>query len=180
MTNEEIQVPDNEEISTNYVMSGIKWNRNKIDVDEIFACNVAVDVMDENEDQEPNSIEECTQSDNWPKWKEAIEAELKSLAKREVFGPVVRTPKGVKPVGHKWVSVRKRNEDGEIVRYKAPLVAQGFSQRPGIDYEETYSPMVDGTTFKFLISLAIREGLDLRLMNVVTATCVGHWTMTFI
>ena len=170
---EEIQVPENEEISTNYVMSGITWNQNEIDVNDVFAYNVALDVMNAREDQEPKSIEECRQRDDWPKWKEAIEAELKSLTKREVFGPVVRTPEGVKPVGFKWVFVRKRNEKGEIVRYKARLVAQGFSQRPGIDYEETYSPVVDATTFRFLISLAVKEGLDLRLMDVVTAYLYG-------
>ena len=173
MIQEEIQVPDNEEISINYIMSGITWNRNQIDVDDVFACNVALDVMDNNEDHEPKSIEECRQRNDWPKWKEAIEVELKSLEKREVFGPVVSTLEGVKPVGYKWVFVRKRNEKGEVVRYKARLVAQGFSQRPGIDYEETYSPVVDATTFRFLISLAIREGLDLRLMDVVTAYLYG-------
>ena len=69
--------------------------------------------------------------------------------------------------------MRKRNEKGEVVRYKARLVAQGFSQRPGIDYEETYSPVVDATTLRFLISLAVREGLDMRLMDVVTAYLYG-------
>ncbi|KAG8496930.1 hypothetical protein CXB51_008145 [Gossypium anomalum] len=173
IVSEENQVPDNKEISIDYVMSGIKWNRNQIDVDDNFACNVALDVINNKEDYEPKSIEECKQRDDWPKWKEAIENELKSLAKREVFGPVVRIPIGVKLVGYKWVFVRKRNEKSEIVRYKARLVAQGFSQRPGIDYEETYSPVVDATTFRFLISLAIREGLDLRLMDVVTAYLYG-------
>ena len=99
--------------------------------------------------------------------------ELNSLKKRGVFGPIIRTPYDVKPVGYKWVFVRKRNEHGEVVKYKARLVAQGFSQRPGIDYEETYSPVVDATTFRFLISLAIRENLDLRLMDVVAAYLYG-------
>ncbi|CAM8980113.1 unnamed protein product [Rhodiola kirilowii] len=55
-----------------------------------------------------------------------METELDSLNKRKVFGPIVLTPKGVKPVGYKWVFVRKRNEKNEIARYKARLVAQGF------------------------------------------------------
>jgi len=55
------------------------------------------------------------------------------------------------------------------VRYKACLFAQGFSQRPGIDYEETYSPVVDAITFRYLISLTVREKLDMRPMDVVTA-----------
>ena len=53
------------------------------------------------------------------------------------------------------------------------LVAQGFSQRPGIDYEETYSPVMDAIIFRFLISLAISEGLDMRLMDVITTYLYG-------
>ncbi|RVW71587.1 Copia protein [Vitis vinifera] len=125
------------------------------------------------EDPEPRNVEECRHRNDWPKWKEAIQAELNSLTKREVFGPVVQTPEDVKPVGYKWVFVRKRNENNEIIRYKARLVAQGFSQRPGIDYEETYSPVMDAITFRFLISLAVSEGLDMRLMDVITAYLYG-------
>ena len=53
------------------------------------------------------------------------------------------------------------------------MVAQGFSQRPGVDYEETYSPVVDATTFRFLISLAVCEKLEMRLMDVITAYLYG-------
>ena len=52
-------------------------------------------------------------------------------------------------------------------------MAQGFSQRRGIDYEETYSPIMDATTFRYLIYLAISEGLDMRLMDVVTTYLYG-------
>lgn len=54
------QVPNNEDISTNYVISRIKWNQNRIDVDYIFACNVALDILNGNVDNEPMSIEEFT------------------------------------------------------------------------------------------------------------------------
>ena len=53
--------------------------------------------------------------------------------------------------------MRKRNEDNEIMRYKAILVVQSFSRRPGIDYEKTYSPMVDAITLRFLIGLTIMK-----------------------
>ena len=62
-----------------------------------------------------------------------MHAQLKLLMKRKVYRPVVQTPKGVKPIGYKWVFVQKRNENNEIIRYKAQLVAEGFSQRPNID-----------------------------------------------
>ena len=59
------------------------------------------------------------------------------------------------------------------MRYKAPLVAQGFSQRLGIDYEETYFLVMDAITFRYLISLAVSEGLNMRLMDVVTTYLYG-------
>ncbi|KAD6794515.1 hypothetical protein E3N88_05411 [Mikania micrantha] len=87
MVPDETQVPENEEISINYIMSRKVWNRNKIDVDDKFSYNVALEVMENSEDQEPRSIEECKHRNDWPKWKDAIETELNSLVKREVFGP---------------------------------------------------------------------------------------------
>ena len=59
------------------------------------------------------------------------------------------------------------------MQYKARLVAQGFSQRPRIDYEETYSLVTDAITFRYLISLAVSEGLDMHLMDVVTTYLYG-------
>ena len=106
---EEGEIPkDNNEISINYVMTGKRWNRTHLIIDNIFAYNVALDIIFENEDPEPKSVEECRHRKDWLQWKEAIEAELNSLSKRQVFGPVVRTPDGVKPVGYKWVFVRKK------------------------------------------------------------------------
>jgi len=104
---------------------------------------------------------------------DAIQVELASLEKRGVFGPIVRTPEGINPAGYKWVFVRKQNEKNEVVRYKAQLVAQGFSQRPDIDYIETYSLVVDAITLRYLINLAIHEKLDMYLMDVITTYLYG-------
>ena len=138
----EISEPEtqvNEELSiSSSTGDGISLDRSKIIVDNVFAYDVALNIMQGNEDLEPLSVEECRQRCDWLKWQEAIQSELNSLAKREVFGPVVQMPSDVKPIGYTWVFVRKRNERNEIVRYKARLVAQGFSQQPGVDYEETY------------------------------------------
>ena len=90
-----------------------------------------------------------------------------------MFGPIARTPDNVKPVGYKWVFVKKRNEKNEVVRYKARLVAQGFSQRSRIDYDENYSPVMDTITFCFLIGMVVSERLEMHLMNVVTAYLYG-------
>ena len=60
------------------------------------------------------------------------------------------------PVGYKWVFVHKRNEKNEIIRYKARLVAQGFSKRCSIDYEKAYAPVMDVITSRVLISLVAK------------------------
>ncbi|GJT27352.1 disease resistance CC-NBS-LRR class family protein [Tanacetum coccineum] len=109
----------------------------------------SLEVMENDEDQEPKSMQECRYRNDWPKWKDAIEAELKSLEKRKVFGPIVQTPKG--------------STSGTMK----------FLKNQEIDYEETYSPVVDATTLRYLISLVIQEGIDMRLMDVVTAYLYG-------
>jgi hypothetical protein len=90
---------------------------------------------------------ECKKRSDWNKWKETIETELNSLKKRKVFTEVIPTPLITFPVGFKWVFVRKRNKNNEVVRYKASLVTQGFTQRPRVDFNETYSPIMNGITF---------------------------------
>ncbi|KAK9932128.1 hypothetical protein M0R45_019377 [Rubus argutus] len=162
----------NVEISINYTSVHGTWDRNSIVVDDVFAYACARELI-ESDDIEPRSVDECQRREDLSEWKNEIQAELDSLTKRTVFGPVVPIPSGIKPVVYKWVFVRKRNEKNEIVRYKARLVAQGFSQRPGIDYEETYSPVMDVITFRYLISLVVSEKLNMQLMDVVTTYLYG-------
>nr|GEX88873.1 hypothetical protein [Tanacetum cinerariifolium] len=82
---EEPRVPENEEISINYVMSRKIWNQNEINVDDTFAYNVVLEVMENDEDHEPKSVSECKNRNDWPKWKDGIETELKSHEKRKVL-----------------------------------------------------------------------------------------------
>ncbi|KAM2015057.1 hypothetical protein ACFX16_045633 [Malus domestica] len=136
-------------------------------IDDALAYTVATEVM-LSDDIKPRSIDECRCITDWSNWKQAIQVELDSLAKHKVFGPIAHTLPQVKLVGYKWVFVRKRNEKNEIMRYKAHLVTQGFSQHPGIDYDKTYSPVMDVITFCYLISLVVSKKLSIQLMDVVT------------
>ena len=78
---EEVQVPENNEISISYVHRGEKWDRNNFDVNNIFAFQVALDITQNDDDPEPQNTNECRQRNDWPKWKEAMHAELHSLIK---------------------------------------------------------------------------------------------------
>lgn len=77
---EEINVPDSleNEISLNYVISEKIWNHDKVIIDDAFVYNLALEIMDENGDQEPRSAEECKERKDWPKWNNAIQAQLNS------------------------------------------------------------------------------------------------------
>jgi hypothetical protein len=86
---------------------------------------------------------------------------------------VIPTPPRIFPVRFKWMFIQKRNENTAMVRYKARLVAQGFMQRLNIDFNETYSPVMNGITFRYLISLVIQNHLSLQLIDVVTADLYG-------
>ena len=79
----------NEEIATDYAKSRELYNRKTIVVDINFVSKIA-EIIDE--DSEPKSMAECQEHSDWVQWKEAIETELRSLNKRQVFGPVARTP----------------------------------------------------------------------------------------
>ena len=76
-------------------------NRSDIIINNIFAFQVAMDIMRNDEYQEPQTVNECRKMNDWLKWKEAIQIELNSLTKQEVFGPIVQTPRNIKPVGYK-------------------------------------------------------------------------------
>ena len=82
-------------------------------------------------------------------------------------------PENIKPVGYKWVFILKINENNEIVRYKARLVAQDYFQRPKIEYGESYSLVMDATALRFLITLVVSEELYMHLMDVFTTYLYG-------
>jgi hypothetical protein len=86
---------------------------------------------------------------------------------------VIPTPLRIFPIGFKWVFIQKRNENNEVVRYKARLVAQGFTQRLNIDFNEANSPVMNGITFRYLIFLTIQNHLSLQLMDVVITYLYG-------
>ena len=125
-----------------------------------------------NPDVDPMTLDQAKKSVDWPQWEKALQAEYQSLRKRGVFGPLV-TDLITKPIGHKLIFTRKRDEHGNILRFKVRLVAQGFTQKPGIDFEQTYSPVMDSTSFRYLLSLAVQMALETRLLDVVTAYLYG-------
>ena len=80
-------------------------------------------------------------------------------------------------MGHKLIFSRKFDANSNLLRFKVRLVAQGFSQRPGEDFDQTYAPVLDITTFRYLLALAVHFGLEISLMDVVIAYLYGNLDM---
>ena len=99
-----------------------------------------------------------------------MEAELESLHKNQVW-ELSEVPPGRKAVGSKWVLKRKRDADGNVERYK---VAQGYNQKYGIDYDETFCLVVRFESVRTLIALAARQKLQLHHLDVATAFLNGE------
>ena len=103
----------------------------------------------------------------------AMQEELDSMSKNQVW-ELVDLPKRRKSVGNKWVLKIKRKADGSIDRYKARLVAKGFTQIEGVDYEETFSPVVRFASIRLILSLVSSLDLELYQMDVKTAFLNGE------
>ena len=97
-----------------------------------------------------------------------MRAEIDSLHQHNAWD-LVELPQGHKSVGSKWVFKVKTNADGSTERFKSRLVAQGYTQREGFDYDETFSPVMRSESIRSVISLACKEGWKLHQMDVTTA-----------
>ena len=97
---------------------------------------------------------------------------MESLHRNNVWD-LVQLPSDRKVVGSKWVFKRKINANGDVECYKARLVAQGCTQRFGVDYEETFSPVVRFESIRMLMALGVQHNLQLHQMDVSTAFLNG-------
>jgi len=86
---------------------------------------------------------------------------------------IVPQPKGCKVVGSKWVLHIKCGPDGQVQKYKARIVAQGFTQVEGLDYDQTFAPVVKLSTFCTILAIAVQQNLTIHQMDVKAAYLNG-------
>jgi Reverse transcriptase (RNA-dependent DNA polymerase) len=103
------------------------------------ATTTAAVAIAEVDEVEP-SYEEAHLRSDWPEWRKAIDVELQNLKSADTWD-IVERPGGVNVVDSKWVFRLKKDAEGRIVKWKAHLVARGFTQVQGVDYFETFAPV---------------------------------------
>ena len=121
---------------------------------------------------EPKTVHEALNGEQSIQWREAMESQYSSLLKNDTWD-LVPPPEGKNIVGSRWVLKVKRDEDGRIDRFKARLVAQGYSQVKGVDYDEVFSPVARYTSVRSLLALANAHDLEIHQMDVKTAFLNG-------
>ena len=122
---------------------------------------------------EPENVDEAMKDD---KWQSAMDEEYSALMRNETWH-LVPMKKGSNVIDCKWVYKVKKKSDGTIDRYKARLVAKGFKQRYGIDYKDTFSPVVKAATIRLILSIAVSKNWskELEYATVKCAECVPSW-----
>lgn len=125
--------------------------------------------------KDPNSWEQVMElpSRERKHWLAAAEEEIESLKEHKVW-TLCDLPPGKKTISCKWVFKTKFNGNGQIDSYKARLVARGFSQRYGEDYDETFAPVVKHETIRVLLAIAAKRKLHVRHMDVKNAYLNGE------
>ncbi|GKC33755.1 retrotransposon protein, putative, ty1-copia subclass [Tanacetum coccineum] len=107
------------------------------------------------------------------KWLNAMNVEMQSMKDNEVWVLVELPPNG-KTVGSKWLFKKKTDMDGAVHTYKARLVVKDYTQTPGIDYEETFSPVADIRSIRILIAIVAYYDYEIWQMDVKTAFLNGY------
>jgi hypothetical protein len=118
---------------------------------------------------QPTSFKEAAKE---PHWVQAMNQEIDSIEKNKTWD-LVDLPRHKKSIGVKWVYKTKLNEKGQIEKHKARLVAQGFSQQPGIDYGETFAPVARLDTVRSLMAIAAQHKWQVYQMDVKSAFLNG-------
>ncbi|GJP71169.1 hypothetical protein CLOP_g2015 [Closterium sp. NIES-67] len=121
---------------------------------------------------EPKTREEALNGPDGEKWKASEDEEFGSLIENETWD-LCDLPPGKKAITSKMIYRHKYGPEGELTRYKSRLVARGFQQTKGKDYDEVFAPVGKGTTLRVLLAIAALLGWKIRQMDIVTAFLNG-------
>ena len=102
-----------------------------------------------------------------------MDEEIKMIEKNHTW-ELMQKPKDKEIIGLKWVYKIKYNEDGTILKHKARLVTKGYSQLPGVDFKETFSPVVHMETIRIVLALTAQLKLQVYQLDVKSAFLNGE------
>lgn len=122
--------------------------------------------------KEPQNLEEALSSPQSENWIQAVEEELSNLERLKTW-EIVELPAGKGFIDSKWVFKVKRDANGQVARYKARLVARGFTQKEGTDYTQTYAPVARFAVVRLLLAMSVIFGWKTRHIDIKSAYLNG-------
>ena len=130
-------------------------------------------VILDNPDDDPTTYEEALEDVDVQEWKKAMDREMESMGSNSVWS-LIEAPKRVKPIGCKWIYKRKRGPNVKAETFKARLVAKGYTQKEGINYDETFSPVAMLKSVRILLARKAALDYEIWQMDVKTAFLNGE------
>ena len=130
--------------------------------------------MASSEEHDPSTVREALSTPDKARWEEAMAREMESIHSNKVW-ELVEPPLNRKIVGSKWIFKQKRDAEGTVTQYKAQLVAQGCSQIFGLDYEETFSPVVRFESVRSMVALGAHYKLHSIKWTYLLHSSVGNF-----
>jgi hypothetical protein len=137
------------------------------------AFRAAIDTKAVPSDAEPKLYCDAMRRLDSGLWHQAIVRDMEAHLENSTW-ELVKLPPRHKAIGSKWVFKVKHNRDGTVERYKAHLVAKGFGQRPGVDFNETFAPTAKWAALRAILALAALENLELESIDISNAYLNGE------
>ena len=141
--------------------------------DELLSPAAAMEYVFKVSGMEPRTLAEALKRSDGQLYLDAAMEEIQALVTNGTW-ELVKLPAGRKAVGSRWVFKVKRRPDGSIERYKARLVAKGYSQRPGLDYTETFAPTAKFAALRAILAISAIEDLELESLDISSAFLNGE------
>ncbi|TYK06159.1 gag/pol protein [Cucumis melo var. makuwa] len=123
--------------------------------------------------EDPLTYKQTMNDVDCDQWIKAIDLKMESMYSNSVWTLVDQLSE-VRPIGCRWIYKRKRDQAGKVQTFKARLVAKGYTQKEGIDYEETFSPVTMIKSIRILLSIATFYDYEIWHMDVKTAFLNGN------
>jgi len=166
MADEEVEIEEIEEMYP--VIDDLKYEEEKDIPESVLDMNMRLV-----ENMIPQSYEEAMRCEENKMWRQACESEHDAMIANKVYDWIM-VDKKVKILPAKWVFTIKRDLNGEIIKYKARIVAGGHRQRKGIDFKETFAPVAKFASLRILLILAANNNWEGEQGDIVTAFLNGE------
>src|SRR6185436_16452957 len=127
------------------------------------------------DNDEPATYAEAMADPDSEKWQDVMKSEIESMKENQVWN-LIDPPDGVRTIECKWIYKKKKDIDGNVHIYKSRLVAKGFRQVQGVDYDETFSPVAMLKSIRIILAIAAYFDYEIWQMDVITAFLNGNLT----